>query len=203
MRQNKVPKRRPGRKTFSIVVDGETEFWYLQKLKTNEDLKGISIQPELPKRKKLADQFEIVKANTITYDVSIWIVDLDVVIAQNTLAELNKFILEVKGNDNIKILINAPCLEFWFLMHVSDQGKYYSECGSVGRQFTNFCLLTDYAKSEKYFIRTNPDIYKRLRPNLQIAISNAKRRGSFDIDQPRQAKAEIYKIFEILGIDLK
>jgi hypothetical protein len=40
-----------GRKTFAIVVDGETERWYLQMLHRNEKIKGISIQPELPTKK--------------------------------------------------------------------------------------------------------------------------------------------------------
>jgi hypothetical protein len=200
MARNNAPKKGTGRKTFAIIVDGETELWYLQMLRKHETLPGISIQPELPKRKTLAEQFEAVKSNAKIYDYSIWIIDLDVVIAENTVGELETYLEEVKGNENIKILINTPCLEFWFLMHEKDTGKYYAQCEPVGKELKKQDPLKDYAKSEKYFVRSNPDIYKRLQPYLDTALTNAAKRGNFDITNPQQAKAEIYKLFEILDI---
>jgi hypothetical protein len=148
-----------GRKTFAIVVDGETEMWYLQMLHRNEKIKGISIQPELPSKKKLADQFNAVKSNAQIYDLSIWIIDLDVVIKENKIAELNKYLTEAKSDNKIRIFVNTPCLEFWFLSHVKDSGKYYANGESLIKELTKCDPLKDYAKSEKYFIRDTPDIY--------------------------------------------
>lgn len=190
-----------GRKTFALVVDGETELWYMQMLKKNETLQGISIQPELPKKKTLMEQFELVKANANIYDLSIWIVDLDVVIAEGNTAELKKYQTEIKGSEKIHMLINTPCLEFWFLMHVKDSGKYFVQCDPVGKELKNHHPLKTYEKSEKYFVRSNPDIYKRLKPYLKTGMSNAIKRGDFDIENPEQAKAEFYKVFGLLGIN--
>ncbi|SFF02638.1 RloB-like protein [Chitinophaga sp. CF118] len=202
MARNNTTKRGLGRKTFAIIVDGETELWYLQMLRRHEALPGISIQPELPKKKTLAEQFETVKSNAKIYDHSIWVIDLDVVIAENTVDELKTYLEEVKENKKINILINTPCLEFWFLMHVKDTGKYYPLCAPVGNELTKSDPLKDYAKTERYFVRTNPDIYKRLRPYLKTGIANAIKRGDFDIEDPQKAKSEMYKLFEILGIKL-
>ncbi len=47
--KKKRPKTDPA---FAIVVDGETEMWYLQMLKRNERDIRVSIRPEIPNKKK-------------------------------------------------------------------------------------------------------------------------------------------------------
>lgn len=120
--------------------------------------------------------------------------------AENTIGKLGTYLREAKANERITILINTPCLESWFLMHVKDSGRYYAQCEPVGKELKKSDPLKEYAKTEKYFVRTNPDIYKRLQPLLKIAIANAAKLGNFDIKKPEQAKTEIYKLFEILNI---
>lgn len=46
--------------TFAFVVDGETEVWYLQMLKRNERELRLNIKPEIPGKKSLKEQFELV-----------------------------------------------------------------------------------------------------------------------------------------------
>jgi hypothetical protein len=75
-RNNRFTKRKV-RKTYSVIVDGKTEVWYLQMLKKNETLPRIDIKPELPKKKKLSEQFKSVIDNSNIYDEVIWIVDFD------------------------------------------------------------------------------------------------------------------------------
>ncbi len=53
----KIKRELKGKSKFAIVVDGETEFWYLQMLKRNERLIKVDIKPEIPQKKKLADQY--------------------------------------------------------------------------------------------------------------------------------------------------
>lgn len=200
MARNNTKRKGAGRKTFGIIVDGETELWYLQMLRRNEDIAGITIKPDLPQKKKLSDQFKEVKSNAKIYDLSIWIVDLDVVIREEAIDKLGKYLAEAGAIDNIHILINTPCLEFWFLLHVEDTGKYYADGRSIEKELAKYESLKDYSKSEKYFVNKRLDIYKRLKPYLNTGITNALKRGSFDPSNPKQGKAEIYKLFEILGL---
>lgn len=64
-------------------------------------------------------------------------------------------------------------------------------------------ILNGYEKTEKYFIEKNPDIYKRLRPHLVTALKNAPKRGDFDVQNPETAKAEMYKLFHLLGLKIQ
>lgn len=45
--------------TFSFVVDGETEIWYLQMLKRNERQFKINIEPKLPQKKVLRSSINL------------------------------------------------------------------------------------------------------------------------------------------------
>jgi len=175
--------------------------WYLQMLRRNESIPGVSIQPELPKKKSLKDQYEVVKSNADIYDYSIWVLDLDVVIqVVGALNELRGYLVELKKIKNVHVLVNTPCLEYWFLQHVKDTGAYFPLCDSAGKELKKYDPLKDYEKTEKYFVQSDLDIYKRLKPHLKICIANAAKRGDFDIDNPKQGKAELYKLFGILGI---
>lgn len=48
----KAPKTNP---TFAVVVDGETEVWYLNMLKRNEPNIRVSIKPEIPNNKSVEE----------------------------------------------------------------------------------------------------------------------------------------------------
>lgn len=187
-------------------MDGETEKWYLDKMRTLENPVGISIKPDLPSRRTLAEQFEIVKYNAQVYDVYIWIVDLDVIILGKQEHIFNKYIAEIATSKSlaarVHILVNTPSLEYWFLQHVKDTGKYYPDCASVIAELRKHDLLKEYAKSEKYFIRSNPNIYERLRPYLSDAMIFARKRGNYDPQKPHKGIAELYRLFEILGLNV-
>jgi len=44
----KIIKSNP---SYAVVVDGETEIWYLQMLKRNERSLNINLEPKLPQKK--------------------------------------------------------------------------------------------------------------------------------------------------------
>ncbi|MCW3463167.1 RloB family protein [Chitinophaga nivalis] len=200
MARSTEKRKGSGRQTFAILVDGETEKWYLEQLRNTENPAGITIKPDLPRKTKLEDQYLTVKDNADIYDLSIWIIDLDVVIRENKVSQLITYLAAVKGNKKIQILINTPCLEYWFLQHVNDCGKYFADCHAVMRELKKHAPLQEYSKSARYFIQTQPDIYQRLKPYLNNGISNARKRGAFDPVHPQKGKAEIYKLFEIPGL---
>jgi hypothetical protein len=201
MRNIKKPRGK-GRTTYGIVVDGKTEKWYLEKLRASINPAGITIKPELPHEKSLKDQFELIKDNAEKFDFSIWIIDLDVVISESRIPELKGYIAEASKNPKIHVLINTPCLEFWFLQHVKDAGKYYALGDAVIEELKKYDPLKAYQKSENYFVNTTPNIYERLKNFLPAAIINARKRGNFDHENPKKGLAEIHKLFSILGIEV-
>lgn len=209
MSRNTTRRKGKGYKTISIIVDGKTEIWYLQMMKKNEKLNKISIKPELPKKKKLSEQFELVIANSKDYDKVIWIIDFDTLIKEDKdkrkgeklkTTEFKEYYRKIKNSKNIKILVNNPCLEYWYLLHFKDSSKYYDKCEKVCKEFKN-TVLNDYKKSEKYYKNNQNDIYVRLEPFKDIAIQNSKKLGDFNINNLYQGKAEFFKLFELLKIN--
>jgi hypothetical protein len=209
MARNNKTRKGLGRKTFAFVLDGDTEKWYLQMLRQNEDIGAITIKPELGS-KVLSEQFADVVDNAAKYDRSIWIIDLDVVLREaresgNGAVFINTFkgyLKKLEAYANVEVLVNTPCLEYWLLMHVADTGRFFAECGTVEKELRKFPVLENYAKTEKYFKTPGNDIYKRLRKLLPVGIENAKKRGNFDVSDMEKGKAEMYRIFEILGIQV-
>src|SRR5690554_8053080 len=53
-------KERNSTPAFAVVVDGNTEAWYLQMLKRNERDLRVSIKPEIPTKKSVKEQFDLV-----------------------------------------------------------------------------------------------------------------------------------------------
>ena len=154
-------------------------------------------------------QFSTVCSNAKKYDQVIWLVDADTIIKEikesskaSKIQEVKGYLEEAGGMDNVHILFNTPCLEFWFLLHDRYTGRFYAECGPVEALLTRSTILPGYKKTEKYFKNPKQNIYQRLKPNLKTAISNAMRLGDFDIDEYESAKAETFKVFKILGIDV-
>lgn len=144
---------------ISIIVDGETEVWYLQLMKHFEGLKNIDIKPELPKKRGLSDLFQLVQSHASDYSEVYWIIDLDAIIketnekqkgAKSKLEELKGYITKLQHYKNVQVLINTPCLEFWFLLHLRETGRYYDNCDTVFCELKRCDLLADYEKSEKY-----------------------------------------------------
>lgn len=200
---------RRARTTISIIVDGKTEVWYLQSLRDEEYLGNLTIKPDLPGNGGVDEQFEMVREHAEIYDQVIWLLDLDTVMKENregregisAFQKLKNQMQELGEMENVRVLINTPCLEFWFLLHESRVGSYYDSCKSVARRLTNSRLLPDYKKTERYFKNSRTNVYQRLKPHLGSAIRNARALGNFDIDNPQVAKAETFRLFEMLGIE--
>lgn len=189
--------------TYAVVVDGETEVWYLQMLKRNERKISVSIEPRIPQKKSVTEQFEMVCKLAIDYTTVFWIVDLDVIIKETREAKrgaitpLQQFINYRKKTEeieNIITIVNNPCIEFWFLLHFEKTKKLYNDCSSAERQLKKH--IKNYTKSRKFFTAENNDIYLKLKPNLKEAIKNAKAFDDFDDQNPTRAICEMDLFFE-------
>jgi len=82
--RNTPTKTKP---VFAFIVDGECEIWYLQMLKRNEKAIKADIKPEIPQKKKLSDQYEMVIEYSKDYDKVFWIVDFDVITLETTFSK--------------------------------------------------------------------------------------------------------------------
>jgi len=190
--------------TFAVVVDGDCEVWYLQMLKRNETSIVVNIEPKIPQRKRLSEQYENVIKLSEEYTKVFWVIDFDVIESEtknakagsktatqsfiaykNTIAEKYK---------NIIIIVNNPCLEFWLLLHFEATSKYFHTCKGAEKQLKKY--LKDYEKTQKYYTKQDNDIYLRLKPNLADALKNANALKLFDIENPKKAMSEMQLFFE-------
>ncbi|MRT93663.1 RloB family protein [Ancylomarina sp. 16SWW S1-10-2] len=208
-RRGQRKRRGQGNKTIYVLVDGETEKLYLDQLKNIERLKSITIKPDLNKKKTIAQQFETIKEESKHYDQAIWMVDFDTILKEerefkggrkSPLIVFNECYRELSEIENVNVLVNVPCLEYWYLLHIKNSGRFYSIYSELERELNAIPIL-GYNKSRKYYI-SGGGIYARLKPNLNTAYQRAKALGQYDSENPQQAKAEIYRLFEILEIEL-
>lgn len=203
MRKNRaVPlKSKP---TFAVVVDGHCEVWYLQMLKRNERSIVVNIEPKIPQKKSLAEQYKNVITLSEEYTKVFWIIDFDVITNETKKAKhgtktTTELFLEYKRKiseeyNNIVIIVNNPCLEFWLLLHYEATSKYFDTCEGAEKQLKKY--LTDYEKTQKFYTKQGSDIYLRLKPNLATALKNAKALILFDTENPNRAMSEMQLFFE-------
>lgn len=196
-----IPKK--GNPKFAFVVDGQCEYWYIQMLKRNERSISVDLKPEIPQKKKLIDQFKKVIELSNDYDKVFWIIDFDVINSETRLAkkgtkkaiqEFKEYCDEInKSYENITVIINNPCLEYWILLHFEATSRFYETCDEVSKQLKKH--LPEYNKSQSYYTKQDNDIYLRLKPFLSKAISNAERLGKFDFHNPDSGMSEMQLFF--------
>jgi len=191
---------------FAFIVDGDCEIWYLQMLKRHEKAIKADIKPEMPQRKKLSDQYEQVIEYSKDYDKVFWIVDFDVISSETASAKKGKktILQEFKGYfdhlkkkyTNVVVIINNPCLEYWFLVHFERTSKYYETGDKVINQLKKHQALETYEKTREYYTKRNNDIYLKLKPFLANAITNSNQLDEFDFNNYKTAMTQMQLIFD-------
>jgi hypothetical protein len=91
------------------------------------------------------------------------------------------------------VVVNNPCLEFWFLLHFEKTSKYFDTCSVAEIQLKKY--LKNYEKTQKFFTKQNDDIYSKLKPNFQTAIKNSLALGNFDDQDLKKAMCEMELLF--------
>ena len=199
-------EKRQTQQAFAVVVDGETEYWYLQMLKHNEPNIPFKIKPQILQKKNIKQQYELVTdLSEEEYDKVFWIVDLDVLLKEerekrNSTSPLQQFLNYYKSlskQKKIVVIVNNPCLESWFLLHFQKTNKVFTACTDAEKQVSQH--LEGYEKTEKFFKKDN-DIYKQLKPYLQTAKENATALGSFDTYNHSKAMCEMPLLFQELKL---
>jgi len=210
MARNRKNRKRKERKVYAIIVDGETEVWYFQMMKRHEDLPNVTILPELPRKRKLKNQYDaVIEKLEQGYDKVIWLIDFDVLIKEerdtrkgqkSKIQEFREYYDRLHKYKGVEILINTPCLEFWYLLHFQQTSKFYSKCEDATQNLKKY--LPNYEKTQKYYKKYNDDIYLKLKPIQNDGRENAKRLGKFSFEEIYLAKAEIHEILDILTIPI-
>jgi len=206
MARRKTKITKPKKDAFAIIVDGHTEVWYFQMLKRNEPSLQVNIEPKIPQKKKLSEQYGKVLEYAEDFTKVFWIIDLDVLIAESKTAkkgttsqiqELKKYLNELENEKykNVITIFNNPCLEFWFLLHFEPTTKYFPRCIDSEKQLKKH--LTDYEKTQKYFTKHNNDIYLKLKSRLSTALNNAKNTKRSNLHKIEHAICEMNLFFEI------
>ena len=194
------------KQAFAVVVDGETEYWYLQMLKHNEPNIPFNIKPQILQKKNIKQQYELVTdLSEEEYDKVFWIVDLDVLLKEerekkSNPSSLQKFLSywqQLSKQNKVVVIVNNPCLEYWFLLHFQMTNKVFTSCADAEKQVSQH--LKGYEKTEKFFKKDN-DIYKQLKPYLQTAKENATALGSFDTYNHSKAMCEMPLLFKELQL---
>ncbi len=199
--KRKLPAVSPA---YAVVVDGETEVWYLQMLKRNERDIRVSIKPEIPSKKSITEQFNLVCELAVKEFTKVfWLLDLDTVIRESNavikgksspLLLLEQYRQQLTNNyPNAIIIINNPCLEFWFLLHFENTTKVFNSCMSAVAALKTH--IKNYEKSQRFFTQYNNDIYMRLKPYLKQALQNSKALGRFNSQYPSKALCEMQLFF--------
>ena len=192
-----------GNPKFAFVVDGQCEYWYIQMLKRNERSISVDLKPEIPQKKKHIDQFKKVIELSNDYDKVFWIVDFDAINKETleakkgtkpAIREFKEYCDKIdKKYKNIIVIVNNPCLEYWFLLHYEPTSKYYENYDKLEKQLK--IHLPEYEKSQLFYTKKNNDIYLRLKPRLSKAISNAEKLGKFNFQNPDTGISEMQLFF--------
>ncbi len=190
---------------YVVVVEGECEFWYVQMLKRNERSIPVDLEPKIPHKKCLSEQYEMVIGLSMDYDKVFWLIDFDLIIRESrTAAKQNKTPLQefreyyqriAKKYNNIQIIINNPCLEFWFLLHFEYTSKYFERCDQVIRYMKKYSQISDYQKNRKYYTKQGNDIYLKLKPYLMQAKNNAARLEPLCFDNYHFGISQMHRLF--------
>lgn len=203
--------------TIALIVDGKDEKWYLEKVKQHSPSKSMSfmrIEPDFPDKKKVDDLFTYARNKVEdSFFKVILVLDMDNILKVNSEFERFKIHFEryngahnyiLKGNakarhgwmKNLLLVINSPCLEYWYLLHHSKTRKFYRDFNELLPDLRKCPHMNDYVKKEEYY-KKSPDIIERLegmdgidracQNSIEFCMEHAKDRGV----------SEMYKIFDL------
>lgn len=163
-RRRREPRGKKINPAFWVFCEGESEVAYLNFLKQHFRLSSLQIHTRVSKnnisRKKI-DNFK--QGKEIDPKDQDWLVyDADVEAVVNRLKAI--------GDSNL--VLNNPCIEFWFLLHCKNQTGYLTTQGAL-RDITN--RYKDYNKkllSFKLKIKLGEEMEKAIERAKAITFEN-------------------------------
>ncbi|BBB32548.1 hypothetical protein TTHT_1008 [Thermotomaculum hydrothermale] len=216
-RANRRNKKRQEKKLLVIYVDGETEVWYFNLVKkqlVNEKV-FLKLMPEIAKsgtpEEKLVELNKFIKKYQRELEQAYLLLDFDTIRKESDWYQKifdirKKKRKRIKGeilNEKIRIIVNNPCLEYWFLLHFSNTKRFFENCDSVIQALSkevknNWEIENGYKKHEKEFKNFcnrlyREGLFKVLKEPIKRAENIGFLNGLEDIDK---SVAEIFVIFK-------
>jgi len=187
MARRKSRSKKKLKPNYIVLVDGESEISYINNIKPT----GVSVLPEIPANKSLKKMYELFKEKLKQADYVFWIIDLDVVIREDNLPLLKEYLRNYSDN----IIINNPCLEYWFYLHFEKNKNFNNNCSDVESAIKRLDngVLKNYEKNKNM-----KQLVEKLSLYLQNARLNAKER-EFDIEHVLSC-SQMFKLFDRLEI---
>lgn len=217
---SRTKTKREANPSLAVIVDGEDEKWYLNKVKLYYQeqcpiIQRMRIKPDLPQKKKIDDLFNNAKNKFKEgYTDVILIIDFDDPMHKQD--EMDRFIywynlyLSAKNNlltnrqkglygwmSKLLVVINSPCLEYWYLLHRKKTKKFYNSYDELKKDLIKLDGFSDYEKNEDYYNKV-PDIFTRLGgvEGLAVARTNSH---PFDIGQcSSEGCSEMNQFFDMI-----
>lgn len=196
------------RPVIAVVVDGETEKWYIEQLKKFYQPKitrSIRITPQLPQVKKVAELFEYAhQLIEECYTDVFLIIDLDVILGNEE--ERKSFIRLYERSLNpddkhqwmkkLTVIINTPCLEYWYLLHFKSTTRFFNNYDSLKSDLQKASpLMKAYDKNHSFY-NNPPGLFVKLYSHLTNARDNSK---EFVLDEMNQkGGSEMFKLFDFI-----
>ena len=98
--------------------------------------------------------------------------------------------------NSLVLIVNTPCLEFWYLLHFSKTHKFFPDFSAMEATLRKQPGLEGYDKSEGYY-KKSPNIYDRLggEEGIRMARNHAI---PFSLEEAKsKGISEMNKFFEI------
>ena len=209
--------RRSAEKSIAVIIDGKDEKWYLETVKEhypNMAMKKATIKPDLPQKKCVEELFALAQQKlAMESSQVILILDMDSIIKDNQEFErfrvyYEKYLKSTQGTltprekvkygwmNNLVLIVNTPCLEFWYLLHFSKTHRFFPDFSAMEATLRKQPGLEGYDKSEDYY-KKSPNIYDRLggEEGIRMARKNAM---PFSLEEAKlMGISEMNKFFEI------
>ncbi len=170
----RAKKNKPTHTSILLVVEGDTERIYFERLKGFERYTSLIIEPKIPSHGDIRRLLDYAKKgkNSKTYDY-VWILfDRDVLLTQN----LPKKTLDLINNpeklksQGIDIADSMPCFEIWFLLHYCLPKQTYQNQDKLIEEL--YKHIPNYCKKQEWLDKN--DIYSMLKDKINTALENSK-----------------------------
>jgi hypothetical protein len=163
--------RRQIKKSYVVLGDGQTEYYYLKHLKKIKEYRFI-LRPSL---------FDSITIETVEElideylsgdcDQIIYFTDYDTIVNQNKLTEFKKLKQKYKNIKEVFICETMPCIEFWFLLHFGLTTWEYRNAKEVTKDLIK--CFNNYSKEIKFLEKQKWVSDLCSKGKLERAIKNA------------------------------